>query len=722
MAGLMVRPFIPFLLLLPTCASLRAQTLEDVRRLAARGDTAGAITAVEALLKHDQRNAEAQWYAGQLYLSQHIPGAKVSAPRRKAEVHLKYATRFGPDSAKYWLGLADLYRSEDVMTVRAQVAGLLEHAVGAVSASPTDSMAAEVGYRVARLWWMRYEHFGRRNGPAEVGRAAQTPGLFAEWKYWEDYLDHGVRSVPVDGTYLANAEATLWQVIQARPGDVQATGLLVVLMGETLRWEEAVSVARRLVHAVSDSGRAWAILGLAYARTGRWADAAAAFDTALARMTPAEQTPYLDLGQIMRRADRVAWEQMGAPSRARLDALYWRTAQPLAISGVNEVRSEFFARITYADHRWTDQWLRFRGYETDIGSVYVAYGPPDHWFMFDRSSIVWVYERSHFRFAFNLTPGYTRARFAGEAREVMRVAREESPARFDNIPLYRNLDTILVQASQFRGRGDTTAVAVFGAIPLTRLTGHARIANMEIATGAIVTDSVGRELQRDRRGEVVRDPGPDGVINRSWRLALPAGAYLLRSEAHVPVLDRGARSVEMLEVRDFPTDRLALSDVMAATRISPRDSLAFRWTDYFIEPNGGRFLPGESVGLLWEIYNLTVDSSGTAGYDVELRITVEAIERRTLFAQIVGGVADATGLSAVGDDRVALDWSRNARVGPDGVATEHVEVELRDAPEGRYTVSVTVGDRATGATATSERTILVSRDPPARNPQDTSFR
>lgn len=717
----MVRPLVPFLLLLLTAVALHAQSLDHVRRLVAQGDTAGAIVAVEALLKREQRNAEAQWLAGQLYLSQHVPGAQVSAPRRKAEVHLKYATRFGPDSAKYWLSLADLYRSEDVMTVRTQVEGLLEHAVDAVAAAPTDSMVAEVGYRVARLWWVRYEHFGRRTESAEVGRSNATPGLFAEWKYWEEYLDRGVRSVPVDGTDIGNAEAALWQVIQVRPGDVAATGLLVVLLGETLRWEEAASVARRLVAVAPASGRAWALLGLAYARSGRWADATSAFDTALARMTPDERAPYVDLGQIMRRADRVAWEQMGASGRAWLDTLYWRTAQPLAISGVNEVRAEFYARITYADHRWTDQWLGFRGYETDIGAVYVAYGPPDYWLMFGRSYITWVYERSHFRFAFNLTPGYTRARFAGEAREVLRVAREESPARFDNIPLYRNLDTILVQASQFRGHDDSNAVVVFGAIPLTRLTGQARLANMEIATGAIVTDSVGGEVQRDRRGEVVRDPGPDGVINRSWRLALPAGTYLLRSEAHVAALDRGARSVETLEVRNFPTDRLVLSDVMAATRIAPRDSLASRWTDFFIEPNGGRFLPGSSVGLLWEIYNLTADSSGNAAYDVELRITVDAIERRTFLAQIIGGVADATGLSAVGDDRVALDWSRHTRIGPDGVVTEHVEVELRDAPEGRYTVSVTVGDRTTGAIATSERTILVNRDPPARIPEYTSF-
>lgn len=709
-------------LAVPAPSTLTAQTLADVRRLSREGDTAAAIEAVDALLKRDQRNAEAQWVAGLLHLSQVVPGAKVSRQRREAEEHLKYATRFGGDSAKYWLALADLYRADDLMMIRVQVAGLIGNAVEALVASPTDSLTAEVGYRVARLEWERYEHFGRRYAPFEVGRALGIPGTFAEWKYWEEFFERGVREVPVSNQELTNAESALWQVLNARPDDVRSTGLLVVLLGETHRWEEAVPIARRLVRAAPDSGRAWAILGLAFARTSRWTDASAAFDSAFARMAPQDLAPYRDLGRIMRRADQLQWDTTSQEARVRVDSVYWRVAQPLVLTGQNEVQAEFYARITYVDHRWSDWWVGFRGYETDIGTVFVAYGPPDLWMVFDRSEIVWVYHRSRFRFQFALTPGYTRARFAADAREGLRVAREESPARFDNIPLYRDLDTILVQASQFRDRGDTTAVVVFGAIPLARLTASIRIAGLELTSGAVVTDSAGRELQRDRRGETVRDAAPDGVVHRSWRLRLPAGPYLLRTEAYLPTVDRGARGMGSLVVRDYPTGPPVLSDVLAAGRIQPRDSLARRWSDFFIQPNGGRFLPGDSVGLLWEAYNLSADSNGVAHFDVHLRITVDAIERRSFMAQIVGGFGDAMGLSAVGDDQVALDYTRRAAVGPDGTVVEFVTVELRDAPEGRYTVEVTVRDRLTGAIARRERMVLVSRDPPARTTEYTTFR
>jgi hypothetical protein len=210
--------------------------------------------------------------------------------------------------------------------------------------------------------------------------------------------------------------------------------------------------------------------------------------------------------------------------------------------------------------------------------------------------------------------------------------------------------------------------------------------------------------------------------HRSWRLAVPEGQYLLRVEAHVSAIDRGARGMETVNVRGFPRDRLALSDVLAADRLAARDSSPGRWTEFLIAPNGGRFRPGDPLALLWEIYNLTPDSAGRVRYGVELRVTVDAIERRTLLAQIVGGVGDAMGLTAEGDDRVSLAYERDATARPDSALVEFVTVNLRDAPEGRYTVSVTVTDRATGQLATAERAVLVNRDPPSRGRTPSSFR
>ncbi|MDH3496208.1 MAG: GWxTD domain-containing protein [Gemmatimonadota bacterium] len=710
------------LLLAAAAAPLTAQTVEDGARLLARGDTAGALAAYEALLKRDRRNAEAHYRLGRLLLARVDPEAAVSADRRNAETHLRYATRFAPDSARYWLALADKFRAEDVVTVRVQVAGLVDRARKAAAAAEDDSAVTEAEYRAARIAWERHEQFGYRFAAAETGKRPIFPDPLAEWNEWEDFVDHAVRRVPGDADDLDAAEGALWRALARRPADVRCAGLLVVLLGETDRWAEAMALARRLAALAPDSGRAWTLLGLTYARTERWRDATAAFDTALARMTPAERAPYGDLGQIMRRADRIRWAQMPEDDRERLDSLYWRVAQPLLLRETNEVKAEFFARLAYVDHRWSDPWRGYRGYETDIGTVFVRFGPPDLWMVLNRSLIAWVYRPTRFRFTFTLQPGFARAHFAGESREALRLAQEAAPARFDNVPVFATLDTIAVQVAQFRGERDSTAIAVFGAIPLPRMLAAVPLRNPTLETGAVVTDDRGTELQQDRRDEVVRGRDTVGVVHRSWRLTLPPGGYLLRVEAHVPAATRGARSAAPLAVRGYPRDRLSVSDVLAAERVVPRDSAATRWTDFFIEPSGGRFAPGAPVGLLWEIYNLQPDSLGFARYTVELRFTVEAIERRTFLARIVGGIGDATGLSALGDDRIALRWDREVRVTPERANTEHVTVDLRDAPQGRYGIEVVVTDHRTGASAARERVIHVDDEPATRGPAPSSFR
>jgi hypothetical protein len=352
--------------------------------------------------------------------------------------------------------------------------------------------------------------------------------------------------------------------------------------------------------------------------------------------------------------------------------------------------------------------------------VYVRYGPPDFWAVLGGAaaqSIVWVYRPTRFRFVFTQSSGFVHARFADDSREAFRVDQKLSPARFDNIPLYRTLDTIPVQIAQFRGPGDSTAMAVFGALPLQRMTDSLPVASVPLTSGALLMDVAGHEMMRDRQTETVRHvgEGPE-VQHRSWRLTIAPGSYLLRVEASVPELARGARGVQPLTVRSFRGSRFQMSDVLVAQRIAARDSAPERWSDFLIDPNAGFFTPGQTVALLWEVYDLTPDSTGRVSYTVNLRFTIETVTRRSVLARIVGGVGDAVGLSAKGDDQIAIRYDRSASAPPNHVAVEHLTVDLEDAPEGQYTVAVTVTDNVTGATTAGRRVIWIDRAPPRRAP------
>jgi GWxTD domain-containing protein len=692
-------------------APLAAQGGRGVDSLLALRDTNAALQVLEQQLRQNIRDAEAHYRAGRLYMTRHVVGSELSPNRRKAEEHFRYATRFEPDSAKYWLALADLFRTEDIVTTRSQVRGLVARARKAAEASGASAELAASAYRQARADWERYEFLGRRYRTVDPSRELVHPGIDATWKDVLQHFQEGIVPIPGSGAdELGRVEEALWTALRVDPLNLDAAGLLLVALGELDRWAETAALTRRLVRSAPDSGRAWALHGLALARTHRWQEALAAFDTALARMPEADRAPFEDLGQIMRAADRIRVAQLPATERERLDTLYWRVAQPLALAQTHEIRTEFYARIVYATHRWSDPWRGYRGVETDMGTVFVAYGPPDVW-----TSDAWLYVPARMLFTFSLQRGFARAHFGGNSRETFRIAKVRSPARFDNIPLVRSLDTILVQTARFRGTADSTAVVIMGAIPLQRMTDSAAVRDLALISGALVTDGRGREVQRDRRDETVRGAAGEALQYRTWRLTLRPGEYLLRVEAHLPTLERGARSLGMFDVRPAGT-QLALSDLLVTQQITPRDSAATRWNHFLFAPNAGRFAPGEPVGILWEIYNLTPDSTGFTRYEVGLWLSVEAIDRSGAgwLPSVLGGLADKVGLTAVYDDRVSISYVQEQPATPDAARAEHIMVDLREAPKGRFRLDVVVRDLVTGREASSSRTITVGDDPVRR--------
>jgi GWxTD domain-containing protein len=464
---------------------------------------------------------------------------------------------------------------------------------------------------------------------------------------------------------------------------------------------------------------------MALVREERWEEARAAFDTALQRMTPAEAAPYRNLAFLLKAVDEARFAAMTPAQQADIERLYWAVSQPLYLTDVNEVQLEFFTRLSYVIHRWSDPFRGAAGYETDRGSVYLRWGPPEIWASFgrgaqdqsdavtslegERNTIVWVYPASQLRFMFSMTPGFNRTTFAGDFRTFYGRVRELFPVRFDNVPAVADMDTILVQFAQFRGEGAlSTELGIYSFVPTGRLTRGAGVKELDLISAAVVRDGRMRDVQRDRRED--RVPADDSLLieRRSFRFELEPAEYLLRLEARVPALERAARSTSLLRLRSYGTDSLMLSDVLVAERVAPRDSSFDRWRDFLMVPSAGRFTPDAPVGLLWEIYNLTPDSTGTARYTVDVRITVRNVERRGFAARILGGIGDAIGLSARGDDAVALSYDRAARAVPGGIQVEYLSVELEDAPRAEYAITLTITDRVSGATREALRRIVVT--------------
>ncbi len=725
------------ILALLLAATTRLQAQEDTAdSLLAAGDTLGAIGALEQVLRTDRENGEVHYRVALLYQIRIDPSSAVSADRRRMEEHLRFATRYQPDSAKYWLALAEHLRSSGNVASRIQVPGMIDRALEAARAHGSARLA-DIEFRAGVVDWERYEQLGHRYLFTGEARSVDQGVLMGPWNDLENFFAQQVHPDPGDpgGGDKRAAEEHLRAALSADPRHVAAAGLLIVLLGEEDRREEADEVARRLTAAAPDSGRAWALAGLAFARLNRWADAQAAFDTAMIRMTPAQRGPYANLAPILKSIDQVRFEEMEPEQQRGLNALYWALSQPLFLRDLNEPRVEFWARLTYVDHRWSDRARGYRGWESDRGSVFLRYGPPDIWASFgrgrgqqldrttgggdplgslegERNQIAWVYTGSELRFLFSLTPGFTRANFAGDFRSFYREARNLFPVRFDNVPTVAEMDTVLVQFAQFRGEGDaSTELGVYTFMPIGRMARGIDAQQMQLTTAAIIRDGRMRDVQRDRRDETIPGGDPEQVERRSFRFELQPGSYLLRVEALLAEAKRAARSTSVLDVRPYGTDSLMLSDLLLAERVAPHDSSFTRWTDFFVLPSAGRIGSESSVGLLWEIYNLQPDSTGTARYTVDLLFTVRQVERHGFMARILGGIGDAVGLSAQGDEEVALAYDREAVTLPGGLQVEYLTVELQDAPKGLYGIYLTVTDHVSGQTITARRQFVVTDTP-----------
>ena len=732
--------FLELVLLLAGPTAAAGQTVAAADSLLAAHDTVAAEAAYRAVLARDRNNTEALYHLGLLHFVRIDFASSLSADRHAALEYIHLAARLRPDSAKYLLALADVYRTESDITVRMQVGRTLRRALDAA----TDPfIRSEIEYRLGRDAFRRYEQLARRWLFVGDGLTVNAAGLMDTWQNLETFLTRQVKPDPGDAGFAeaVETEETLRRALATNPAHVEAAGLLAVFLGERGRQAEAYEIARALTRVAADSGRAWAMLGMTLARLDRWREAGRAFDRALQRMSADQRAPYDHLALILAPDDSTGFHDLGASARENYARRYWGVNQPLFLSQENEIRTEFYTRLTHAMHRWSDPWRGYAGYESDRGRVYVRYGPPDIWANFgrgrmstglradaddgeaadavatldnERAVVLWGYTPSRIRFLFAVTPGYERARFTGDLEALYEETRTMVPARFDNLPVVATMDTIAVQMAQFRGAtSDTTDVALFSFIPVERMRGGTDLTVLPFETAAIVKDGALADIVRERRTEQLQHQAAP-VERRSWRLRLAPAEYLMRVEARIPVIERAARSTALVAVRAFDRDSLQLSDLLLAERAEPTDSAAARWSDFLLVPSSGRFARGLPITLLWENYNLTPDSTGVARYEVALRITVRHIERVGMAARILGGIADAVGITAAGDDRVTLAYERDVAVEPRATVVEHLVIDLDSTQPATYEVIITVFDRVAERTASVRSTFVVTDTPLAR--------
>ena len=589
--------------------------LRQARNQAAAGQMEAAIHSYRLATINDRRLDEAYYELARLLLKRNRVTDRVEA----ADL-LERAIRFAPDSVKYRMALARL-------NLRRRL--LLSAKNGFKKVLKLDSTNAEAHYFLGFLFEKDFLHF-QHMVDGDSGEAQISFGQFAEENF-------------------SKAVQHYQRAFQLNPNDPGPVYRLAFLYYEKSNWPAMIRVMRQAVKAAPDSARAHLYLALAYHRAHRYAHAWREFQLALAHMDSSERQFYFS--HELLRPEFVDSVVAGDPPGSAPDSVYWRKRDPLYLTDYNERLMEHWARIAYADLRFSDPVRGIRGWQTDRGRVYIRYGPPlkqvrtRPWIgvissggrgPLVTSKETWSYPdfdlvfedrflTENFEFKWGYTPYddyldiYKRL-----VREVPEFYLPDWGGGVFRVPL---------QIAAFRGADGKPVLYVWAGVPVENVTRVVHFADRRATTvlehGVFLFDGRYRPVVRQKRRvylEAHLNPrlSPNAFVTLD-SLHVPPGGYHLSVEFLDPKGKHVGLRRDSLAVTGFPRDSLALSDLLLAQEIRLQTDLArLNRSRILVYPNfTGEFRPGQDLHLYYEIYNLTLDGSGMSRFRTTLVVQPE---------------------------------------------------------------------------------------------------
>ncbi len=697
----------------------------------AAGDTAAALAEFRDAVDAAPKLAEAHYQLGRL-LARHAATIETEPGERlQAERVLRKALSLDPDNAIYLaeLGLLSLRQN-----LRTDGERLLERALRmAEEQGLADSLAlAEIYFGLGSTNDLRYEQFRDRRmlGPLQEPIAVDVQ-LEAEPlmpRYVEGYLERTGRIEDSGRTYWNLAVDFYRTTLHYNPGHFNAARRLLLFTLEDRQYDEYFSLVRQMQQLHPHRPEVELYLALGLHAAGREEEAGEVFERALAALPEEERVPFFDIQPVLRPRTAEMYERWDGSERAEFETLYWRLADPLYLTEVNERRLEHFARVAYVDLRFSAPETGLRGWQTDRGLIYLRYGPPDEVAVVPafagKLRRVWYYNEG-FSFIFEQNQGYIHARFASEFKWFARELSHARPTSYTDIPSIPLLLPMPMQLARFRGYSpQQAAVEVHCELPLEMLSRGMDLESGEFKSGIFLRNVKGQEIKRQVKTQIIKyTDAPHTNSYRSWRVLLPAeGRITFAVETRDEVSWRAAVARDTLRSTFFSEDSLSLSDILLADNILPLAKEPKLRSEFDIWPNPAReYARDQRVFMFYEIYGLRPDDEGFGSYDASLRVTIKSLNREgTIFGDTLAGggnplsiiarLADLWGFSAVGDDAVELRFSREVDLKGRDRLTEYHSLDLPEAPPGDYEITLKIWDRLAERLVSRTRKFVILRN------------
>lgn len=685
---------------------------------------------------------------------------------RMADTSLRIAASLAKDSARYALAVSQFLQSSGHAAARfaGGLMALDANAIGRASTNPGEHAASAMA--AGQVRWLRYESLAHRRVETPQGPAPRSIFLgstpftrlypkLAELVREELFNETGGRGMSdpngaspaaLDYQFLKAqselgppvfalkeiietlhattvpltpglgqedfkaAEMLFREAYEAAPAHAAAFRHLAMALVENERWRETATLARQHIAQLPWDPWGWLALGLASHRLSDDATAAAAFDSALASMTPAERARIDRVDRILSRSDSARISALQSDDRTAITRRFWLTQNRLWSVEHTAPRVEYLARVAYAEIRWTIEDAGVKGADTDRGFVLIRYGPPSEIIGLAPSpgqdvtvdvTHFWWYEPSGLLFAFSGKPTYGTMQFPVGDLPYTSAMTDAAPVRWDNIG-GMTIDSLPVRTARFRAGTGSVDVVVSSRAPVD-----------SIRSSMTVQGPVRVNLwMLDRRDAiVVRDSMlANAGTATNFVHRVQAGTYLLRAEASAQSANLAASTT--LRVRadndsatGFAERGFGMSDVLLGSSLVAPARAPRSWRDVDLTPVAGPLSRHDPLSLVWESYDFGA-RDGNMQYSIEVVLEREAGQGGRIVADVLNTLGNLIGVQRAGD-RVTFQFNRE--LSSARTIVEAMQIDVRQTPLGKYKLTVRETDLVTGR-ATFRTTTVEIRD------------
>lgn len=472
-------------------------------------------------------------------------------------------------------------------------------ALGAAQDLPLDSTAGVDPRELAQRAQQRFENFRRANlmsyNGGSSGQCQERVGRFCYW------YDETSPAPPPERPIVVAARLqfvrTLDSLSRLLPTDEFVAGQRVRYSMEAGLNEPALAAAKEC------RAYGWwcsALQGLALHNLGRYPEAEVVWDSTLAKMSAQQRCMWNDISLYLDDDTRRQYSRnaCGTDPRAAFERRTWWLSRVRYGMRGNDLRSEHFSRLTYAEILRGSTTPYAFGFDEDERELLLRFGWTRSWTRGPERPTAPGQPRQENIIGYEPVPAY---RFIPPFHVVTSPVTSDSTdwavqlppvvARY-HPPYATRLLMLEHQQGLFR-RGDTALVVV--AYDVSRIE---RIGNSPIEAALIATPTgVPQQLENIQRGAPKRGTmmvrAPWGPLLMSAEIAVPAESVLVRARYGIrPPFATGTR-VSLSDLLfyepygQFPTSiEEALPHAIPTQRVRSGQKLGVFWEAYGTDPNG----------------------------------------------------------------------------------------------------------------------------------------